>query len=346
MDLSDAQLISETVALNHKGVADSTLRDYGKDLEHFSAYLQSVCGADFYRATRKHVLMFMRHLEKHGGPKPHADRFGCEWCRSAGYPDGRTVEAGWSASARKGFLSAIRFLYGHFHFDDELPSIDPSAHIASPKVVVTRQYTPSSKEVSALLDAPGRPRDRILAHWMSYAPSRRQTFADARWKDFNLEEGWWDVVGKGNVADCFDLAPELLRELRDYRRWQTEVFAREKPAVRRALDDENTAYVLLTYNGKPMAPSSLPKMLKARAKRADVAVKATTAKHDASGGTTSKIGPHALRRAWATVALNEKEVPLDVVQTVLNHKHISTTQMHYAHTKPERAREALRSMKF
>lgn len=55
--------------------------------------------------------------------------------------------------------------------------------------------------------------------------------------------------------------------------------------------------------------------------------------------------PHSYRRAWATIALNEKELPIDVVSEVLKHSDIATTRQHYAPTKSERARAALVGMR-
>lgn len=343
--VTDEEIIAEAVAINYGEVDERSLHKYEKHMEHFSSYLSSVHGVSFYTAQRKHVVMFKRHLEQHGGPKPHKLRYPCEWCRTRGYPDGREGP-GWAPSTIKGYMSAVHFLYQHFAYEEDLPSIDPSAHVKSPKVEVKRQYTPSKENIGEVLDAPGRPRDRVLAYWMAYAPSRRQTFADARWRDMDLTEGWWQVVGRFGKVDTFELNPVLVRELKRYRRWLYEDYARQHRAVREALEDDETAFVLLTCNGRPMHPNQISKMVKWRARRAGVAVRATEAKRDCPGGTTSKVSPHAMRRGWATTALNEHGVPLETIRDVLKHQSVVTTERHYAHNKPERAREALRSMRY
>ncbi len=345
MELSNAQLIREAVEVNHKQVKQRTIEKYEPYLEHFSGYLESTHGVSFYTAQRKHVVMFVSHLQKHGGAVPHKSRAACSWCRAAGYPDGRHGGPGWSPQTIKNYMAAVRFLYEHFAYEDDLPSINPTLGVQTPTCVVTRQYTPTSEEVKAVHDAPGRPKDRLLALWTFYAPSRRQTFSDARWRDMNLEEGWWDVVGKGEVADFFDLHPLLVRELRIYQRWQAETYARKHRAVADALANEETAFVLLTCNGRRTQPSTISKMLKWRARRGGVAVQATTAKQDSPGGRTSRLSPHAMRRGWGTIAHNEHGVPMEVLQQVYKHKHLSTTQTHYVHTKPERAQQALRQMR-
>lgn len=75
MELSDQQLIAEAIETNHAGVGkDRTLDRYRDHLVHYSQYLASVFGLTFYSAKRKHVRMFMNHLSKPGGPKPHDAR--------------------------------------------------------------------------------------------------------------------------------------------------------------------------------------------------------------------------------------------------------------------------------
>jgi integrase len=342
MGLSDAQLIREAVVVNHKRVDRKTRNGYEVKLGHYSDYLASVHSRNLYTAQRKHVLMFIDHLREQGGRQPDESRINCSWCRRHGYPDGKGG-CGWAESTVKGYLSAIRFVYAHFLWESDLPDHDPCFGIDSPKVVSTPQWSPTREEVERLLEAPGRPRDRLLAHWIFFAPSRREPFRNALWTHLDLDAGTWDLVGKGLQEDMFDLHPRLLPVLRDYRRWQLKE-AQRNPKIAAALANEDTAYVLLTRNGRPLTGQTVTKLLKWRAVRAGVAVIDTDAKHDAPGGKTSRVSPHALRRAWARLGLNHptKPVPLDVVSEVLRHKDISTTRRHYAQTKPERARQALR----
>lgn len=347
MEMSNEQLIAEAIELNHAGVQkEKTLKRYEDHLIHYSQYLASVHGVSFYTGKRKHVRLFMGHLEKPGGPKPHASRLRCEWCRERGYPDGRSGP-GWSASYRKSYLSAMKFLYRHFQAEEDLPDLNPAALEPSPKIIVKRQYTPSRDDVKRLLEAPGTPKARLLAHWMFYAPSRRQTFCDARWPDIDLEAGTWEVVGKFGQVDVFALAPPLVREFRKYRRWQLAE-AERNPAIRDALSDPEKAYVLLTRNGRKTSPQTVSKIAKWHGVRAGVGlVKATGSRDVVASGVTSKASPHSYRRAWATLALNDEKdpQPIDVVSEVLKHRDIATTRRHYAPTKTERAQAALVGMR-
>jgi integrase len=344
MELSNEQLIAEAIEINHAGVGKiETLERYRGHLVHFSHYLASAHAKTFYTAHRKHVRLFMGHLEKQGGAKPDASRLRCEWCKTRGYPDGRSGP-GWSASYRKSYLSAIKFLYRHFYAEDDLPDRNPAALEESPKVILKRGYTPSRDDVKRLLDAPGSPKARLLTHWLFYAPSRRKTFVDARWLDIDLDQATWEVVGKGDQVDVFALAPPLLHALRLYRRWQLSE-AERNPTIRDALSDPETAYVLLTRNGNKTSPHTVYKIVRQHALRAGVGLRKATSAHEAIAGQASRVSPHAFRRAWATIALNDEETPIDVVSEVLRHSDIATTRRHYAPTKSDRARATLVDMR-
>ena len=159
-----------------------------------------------------------------------------------------------------------------------------------------------------------------------------------------LERGTWEVLGKGEKVDVFDLASALIREFRIYQHWQLAE-AQRNEAMRDALADQERAYVLLTRNGRRTAPGTIYKILNWHAVRNGVGLKTANGRWDVREGLDSRVTPHALRRAWATIALNDEEQPIDVVSEVLRHSDISTTRRHYAPTKSDRARNALRTMK-
>ncbi len=345
MSLTNPALIREAIGINHAGVCRKTLQKYQGHLTHFDAYLTSVHNATFYTAKTKHIILFLKHLE--GDDGSHIDDLGrltCAWCRVHGYPAGRNG-TGLSPSTQKSHLSAIRFLYKHFNREEDLPDIDPSRYVPCPKVYVKTGYTPTWEEVQPFLSVSGTPADTLLAHWLFYAPSRRATFANARWRDIDLDAGTWEVLGKGQKVQIFTLHPLLITKLRAYKSW---IFAQAQgnPKIDAALHDETAEYVLLTRNGRKMQAGVITRMVKWRAVRAGVGVRPATANWDCPRGLTSTMSPHALRRAWATIALNDRGEGLDVIQEVLGHADISTTRIHYAKTLPARAQAALVDMPF
>lgn len=344
--LSSEALIREAIDANFRQVAsERTLAEYERELDHFALYLDSVRAVDFYSAKRKDIQLFMNHLKDKGGSRPAASRLSCSWCRDHGYPDGRDGR-GWSASSRKGSLSAIRFLYNHFLLDDDLPEINPSFGIPTPRVINKAQWTPTRQEVKTLLEHRGTRRSRLLVHWAFYTPSRRQPFSDARWRDIDLDGGTWTLLGKGGKPDRFDMPTALVAEFRSYRKWILSQ-ADKNSAIREALMDEETAFVFLTKNGRQVHAQQLAKELKRHGLDAGVGVFSIQKSREYPYGKTSKLSPHALRRAWAYLALNDPKAPqpIDVVSEVLRHSDIKTTRVHYARTKPERARSATKNFK-
>jgi site-specific recombinase XerD len=341
--LSSTTVIRDAIKDNLKGISkQKTLQQYEADLEHFAHFLESSEQTNLYDARSKHVTRFLSHLEKKGGSRPDPERKDCSWCRERGYPDGRQG-CGWSDSRRKGALSAIRFLYHHFDLDDELPSVDPSHRIPSPRVSTRHQWSPNKEEVKKILQTPADARTRLIVHWLFYAPSRRETFVKAKWEDVDLEQGVWHVIGKNGKPDSFEIHPKLLREFRVYRQWIHKE-AEKNARIKDALEFNESAFILLTSNGRPLNRSSLTKILKRHGLKAGVGVRKTHVSPEYPEGKTSDLTPHAMRRAWARIALNDQEIPIDVVSEVLRHSDISTTRKHYAQTKPERARRALAQM--
>jgi Zn-dependent peptidase ImmA (M78 family)/integrase len=233
MSFRSPHLIEEAVTDNHKRVGRKTLAKYEAHLEHFDAFLASSQEVGILDAQRHHVLRYLDHLAAPGGATPDRTRKNCEWCRERGYPDGRSTE-GWSPSTRKSNLSALRFFYRHCLSHPALPDVDPSANIDGPKMTYDRGFTPTPEEVQRFLDAPGRPKDRLLAFWMYYAPSRRETFRNARWKDIeglDTANAHWRIPrAKGGKPDSFHLHPILRSELRRYRQWQLDQ-AEKNPAI-------------------------------------------------------------------------------------------------------------------
>lgn len=336
MKVNDTDLIVEAIAINHKEIEAKTCKEYKALLPHWRRFFAEH-GATFYTAQRKHVLLFMQHLVERDGEI--AKR--CSWCADEGFPKGRGG-GGYSPNHRKKHLAALRFLYFHFASEETLPNLDPTRTVKTPKAEPRRQYVPTEDEVRRLLEAPGKPRDRLLAHLLYYAPSRRQPVTEMRWADVDLANGTWTLVGKWKKGDQFALHPVLAAEFRKYRRWQ-EQLAERHPAMKAALADPERAFVFMTRNGKAPCGTSIAKQLRWRAVRAGVAVIEAKGRWDAPGGKTSRLSPHSLRRAWASHAFHDADDPvqLEDIADVLKHEDLKTTRAHYIQAKPERARRAL-----
>ena len=244
MNWTDAQLIQEAVVINHKQVGAKTAGEYARCLEHFSAYLASVHNATFYTARQRHVLLYLAHLKDPATPAPNGAG-PCEWCSEHG--DTAGAAKGLGPSTRKKHLCAIGFLYHHFHYEDDLPDLDPSAHVSAPRCPITRAIRPPRPRSHDCYGARAH-RKRGCWHWVYFAPSPRDV-RDVRWRELDLDAGKWWFIGKKEKADALTLHPALVRELRRHRKRQGRE-AEKNPRVANALADPNTAYVLSTRTGR------------------------------------------------------------------------------------------------
>lgn len=342
----DATLIEEAIAVNFKDVGPKSQSEYKADLRHYAEYLHSAFKLDMLTAEVDHARAFMNHLKDAGGQKPAETRKVCAWCKANGYPMGRKGKP-LSASRRKKYLSAIRFVYHHAGASSSWPSVDPSATLKSPQVSIKRGFVPEREEVRTLLNAKGDMRGRLLLNLLYYAPARREEIRNIRWSDITgLDTTQASIeirrVKGGGRAD-FSIAPKLRAIIREYQAWQRKEAARN-PRVAAALADEETAYLLLSKTGRLLHASSLNKIVNRRAVAAGVGLKRCNCT-DSIDGYCSKVTPHVFRHAWATFALNDPKhpVPIDVVSKALGHKDIGTTRRHYAHTDDDRVMGALLS---
>ncbi len=342
----DATLIEEAIAVNFKDVGPKSQSEYKADLFHYADYLHSAFKLDMLTVEREHVRAFLNHLKDPGGQNPAESRQVCAWCKANGYPMGRKGKP-LSASRRKKYLSAVRFVYHHAREASGWPSVDPSAGLNSPQVTITRGFVPERDELRTLLDAKGDMRGRLLLNFLYYVPARREEVRNVRWSDImglDTSQPCVEIrrVKGGGRAD-FSIAPKLRAVIREYREWQLKE-AQRNPRVAAALADEETAYLLLSKTGRLLHASSLNKIVNRRAVAAGVGLKRCNCT-ESIDGYCSKVTPHVFRHAWATVALNDPKhpVPIDVVSKALGHKDIGTTRRHYAHTDDDRVMGALLS---
>lgn len=312
----------------------ATRQEYLRMQEHFAVFLAGY-DVDLTDAAKKHVQAFVGHLQR-TDETGAGMREACEYCTAQG------MRGGYSASYVKRHLAALRALYDYL-VDDGLAAGDPTRTVRRPSVPTGGQYIPSTDEVKALMDYHGTARSRLFVRLAYYAPARRSEFIDMRWQDID-ENAVWHFTGKGGVRCALKLNAEVLRALRHAREAQ-EREARRHPRMAAALSDPETAYVFMTKRGKQMSGGQLVRVLKRHAVRAGVAViPAAGEQWDAIDGMTSRMCPHALRRAWASHTLNDPDAgaSIDVVSAVLQHKDITTTRRHYAFTDDERVWDALR----
>jgi integrase/recombinase XerD len=231
-------------------------------------------------------------------------------------------EPGLAASTRKAYLGAYRLFYRHLR-KRKLVEDDPTEDLKTPKVVVKQGFTIGEAELRMLLIARGNERDTIQAHLLAYTLARVDSVAGIRWSDvrFDDEEIWLDRA-KGDQAYMVPLHPELKKALLWWKLAQMRE-AEQNPKIAAALDEPESAYVLLTETGRPVRKQTIAKQIDWRAARAGIARFKV-----AHGEKKTRVTPHVIRRSMATYLRQQGQDVFDV-QALLNHSDPATTLKHY-----------------
>lgn len=320
-DQASIDLIHE-FALDARRVLESTLAKYAVHVEEFRVWLLHESASDPDRgraqlvdATPQDVHRFLAYLRR-------PNRFAAaETARG-----GRAL----SASSRKGAYSALRSFY-RFAVRLRIVTLDPTAPVDAPRVLITPGLVLSRDELRLLLDAPGSPRTRIQTYLLAYTLARAGAIRALRWSDVDFHQRTLLLHTKNNAHDTIGIHPALMTELRRWFIYQ-ETLAERYDAIGTAKQHPETDFVLLTRNGKQLPKNTITKQLKARATRLGLHLHVTR-----SGEVVSRVSAHTLRRSVATIRLNDGE-PLDAVSDMLMHRQLDTTRRHYAFAGNERRR--------
>ncbi len=259
-------------------------------------------------AYRRDLTLFSAWLREHAVPSlmdaRHADLLG--------YLGHRYAIATKASSAGR-ILSTLKRFYRMQVRDGKL-AVDPTLRIETPKPARPLPRTLTENEVECLLAAPddGSPfglRDRAMLELL-YATGLRVTeLVTLRLQQVSLEEGVLKVLGKGAKERLVPIGEVAVEWIGRYCRESRFLLL-----GRRVSDD-----LFVTTRGEAMSRQMFWNLVKRYAARADI---------------VKTISPHVLRHAFATHLLNHG-ADLRVVQMLLGHADISTTQI-YTHVARER----------
>lgn len=213
-------------------------------------------------------------------------------------------------------VSTLRRFFAYLANHGEIVA-DPMIHIDPPK---TGQHLPqvlTTNEVDALLKVPdtAKPlgiRDRAMLEVMYATGLRVSELVNLTLDELHLEMGLIQPLGKGDkerIIPIGDIAVE----------WLQRYLQTVRPKL---LKDQHSQYVFLNAHGHHLSRQGVWKNLKAMVK---------------SAGITKNVTPHTLRHSFATHIL-ENGADLRVVQELLGHSDISTTQI-YTHISKQRLTE-------
>lgn len=155
-------------------------------------------------------------------------------------------------------------------------------------------------------------RDKALLELFYASGLRLSELCGARLNLLDLEDGFLRVTGKGNKTRIVPIGVRARDALDIYIRME-----------RRSLVKAKTSdHVFLSVRGGPLSPERVREIVKTRAKMA---------------GIDTTFYPHLLRHSFATHLL-ENGADLRVIQELLGHADISTTQL-YTHVDQKRLKK-------
>ena len=209
------------------------------------------------------------------------------------------------SSAR--ILSALRSFFDWCVQEGQTKD-NPAALVDSPKLGKYLPAVLSVDEVSAIMDsvdlkAPAGKRDRAILEVLYGCGLRVSEAASLRISKINFEDGFVDVIGKGDKQRLVPLGEMAADAIRAYLEDRPLPYSRAQEDI-----------LFLNKFGKPLSRVSIFNMVKKQAMAA---------------GVSKEISPHTFRHSFAT-HLIENGADLRVVQEMLGHESILTTEI-YTH---------------
>jgi len=210
-------------------------------------------------------------------------------------------------------LAAIRVFFRFLYANRFVPS-NVAELIDRPRKFKSLPKSLSMADVDKLLqlptgDDPRAVRDQAILEVMYASGLRASELATLKLENINFESGFLRVIGKGNKERIVPIGRQALERLKLY-------LDRMRPKLVRP---HTPSALFLSNRGRQLSRVTLWKMVSGCAKRAGVA------KH---------VSPHMLRHSFATHLL-ENGADLRVIQEMLGHADISTTQV-YTHVDSQR----------
>ena len=222
-------------------------------------------------------------------------------------------ERGLASNSVSRGLACIKSFF-KFLLKENIIKEDAANIIESPKLWKKLPFTLNVKEVETLLNAPNvrdpmEARDKACLELMYATGMRVSEMVNLKMDDINMVVGFAKCFGKGSKERIVPFGKKAKESLERYLEKSRPQFLKKKISN----------FLFLTRLGKPMSRQTFWKIIKRYAKLAKI---------------KKKVTPHSLRHSFATHIL-ERGADLRIVQEMLGHSDISTTQI-YTHVSKDR----------
>ncbi len=222
--------------------------------------------------------------------------------------------------ARK--ISTLRTFYDYLMINKKI-DVNIFRNLEIPKIPKKLPKIIADDEIELLLKAIDRHkplgfRNHVLLDLLFSCGLRSSEVVNITLKDIQIQRAQILIHGKGSKDRYVPLHQKISDDLKHYLTYIRPILLAKGP-------ETSQSQVFINYKGTALTTRGLQVILKQIIKGA---------------GETYKISPHMLRHAFATTLLNHG-ADLRVVQELLGHKHLKSTQI-YTHVSSEILREKYR----
>ena len=331
---------------HERGQAEHTQKTYAALLNKFTTWAAKQNLTDWKLVELKHLMAFLQHERERNllpvgrapvGSKPNEDRSsrlrGDEAATAAQARAGlgATKQSGGGSSAASPHQNSLRRLssesvyleiaalraFYRFAESEKLLTNNVAENLSLPRRWKRLPKALTDAEIKKLLEpeSPESPEslcDQAVLELAYASGLRLAELKNLRLEQLHLEAGFINVIGKGNKERVVPVGKKAVAALNRY-------IEAGRPKL---VTPKSPATVFLTKRGTPFASVTLWLHIKNRVHRA---------------GATRNITPHMLRHSFATHLL-ERGADLRVIQELLGHANISTTEI-YTHVTGNRLRD-------
>ncbi|SYW02865.1 Tyrosine recombinase XerD [Oenococcus oeni] len=290
--------------LTKKNQFENVLLDYTRYLRTEQGLLENSI-----KSYKQDLLEFGAYIQKENILLVKVDRFTIlDWLNYL-------QNSGKSNNSIVHMVSSLRKFFAYLS-DDQQIQIDPMLKVTTPKKNSHLPQVLTATEIEAVLAVPDISttlglRNRALLETMYATGFRVSEICNLKLADLHDELGLITTIGKGQKQRIVPIGEMSLLYISKY-------FKESRPIL---LKDKESPYLFLNDHGHRISRQGIFKLVK------EIAIKA---------GIDKDISPHTLRHSFATNLL-ENGADLRIVQELLGHSDISTTQI-YTHVSQKHIR--------
>ena len=287
-----------------RGLSTETIKAYSSDLSKYSKYLfESYNISSPNQIFMKHIKSFLSNYLKYYKPKDKKIK-GC-------------TEKVYSGTTVSRYFSSIRGFHKYL-LSEKITSKDPSVYLDKPKANKKLPYVLNYTEVLKIINSVNIVsnlglRDKSILYLLYSSGLRVSELLNLKLTNLMMDEHFIRVIGKGNKERYVPVSLVALDTIKSYIENIRPELSRKK---------ESLGYLFLNYRGDKLSRMGIWKIVTNYSKVLNL---------------SNKITPHTFRHSFATHLL-EGGADLRVVQEMLGHSDISTTQI-YTHLNKSKLKE-------